>query len=85
MRLLIDAFAILSKRLPAARLVVIGDGDDRPALMAYARARGLERLMIWAGRSSARSCTDMAGSRRLFGRSGARYASRCREIAAQDR
>ncbi|MCS6940797.1 MAG: glycosyltransferase family 4 protein [Roseiflexus sp.] len=49
-RLLIDAFAILSKRLPAARLVVVGDGDDRPALMAYARARGLERMIIWAGR-----------------------------------
>lgn len=49
-RLLVDAFAILSKRLPAARLVMIGDGDDRPSLMAYARARGLERTIIWVGR-----------------------------------
>ncbi len=51
-RLLVDAFAILSKRLPAARLIVVGDGDDRRALMAYARARGLERSIIWAGRVS---------------------------------
>jgi glycosyltransferase involved in cell wall biosynthesis len=49
-RLLVDAFAILSKRFPTARLVVVGDGDDRAALMAYARARGLERVIIWAGR-----------------------------------
>lgn len=49
-RLLIDACAVLSKRLPTARLVVVGDGDDRPALMAYARARGLDRMIIWAGR-----------------------------------
>ncbi|ABU59973.1 glycosyltransferase family 4 protein [Roseiflexus castenholzii] len=49
-RLLIDAFAMLGKHLPTARLVIIGDGDDRPALMAYARARGLERTIIWAGR-----------------------------------
>lgn len=49
-RLLVDAFAILSKRLPAARLVMIGDGDDRLSLMAYARARGLERAIIWVGR-----------------------------------
>lgn len=49
-RLLIDACAVLSKRLPTARLVVVGDGDDRPALMAYARARGLDRMIIWTGR-----------------------------------
>lgn len=49
-RLLIDAWAILSKHLSAARLVVVGDGDDRPALMAYARARGLDRVIVWAGR-----------------------------------
>ncbi len=50
-RLLINAFAILVRRLPAARLVIVGDGDDRPALMAYARARGLARTMIWTGRA----------------------------------
>ena len=49
-RLLIDSFAILVRHLPSARLVIVGDGDDRPALMAYARARGLERSIIWTGR-----------------------------------
>ena len=48
--LLIDAWTLLRERMPSARLVIIGDGDDRPALMTYARMRGLQQTVIWAGR-----------------------------------
>jgi glycosyltransferase involved in cell wall biosynthesis len=48
--LLIDAWTLLHERMPSARLVIIGDGDDRPALMTYARMRGLQQTVIWAGR-----------------------------------
>jgi glycosyltransferase involved in cell wall biosynthesis len=48
--LLIDAWTLLHERMPSARLVIIGDGDDRPALMTRARMRGLQQTVIWAGR-----------------------------------
>jgi len=48
--LLIDAWTLLHERMPSARLVIIGDGDDRPALMTRAQIRGLHQTVIWAGR-----------------------------------
>lgn len=48
--LLLDAFALLRPRLPEARLLMVGDGDDRPALMARAARLGLADAVVWAGR-----------------------------------
>lgn len=48
--LLIDAWTLLREWLPSARLVIVGDGDDRPALMTYARRCGVQKTVIWAGR-----------------------------------
>ena len=49
-RLLIDSWTLLSKRLPSARLLIVGDGDDRPELMAHTQALGLQDTVLWAGR-----------------------------------
>lgn len=47
---LLDAFALLQKELPAARLSMVGDGDDRPALQAQAARLGVAGAVAWAGR-----------------------------------
>ena len=43
---LLRAFAEVEKRLPDARLVLAGDGPDRPALEELARSLGLRRVMF---------------------------------------
>jgi phosphatidylinositol alpha-1,6-mannosyltransferase len=50
---LIDAWPEVRRRVPGARLVVVGDGDDRPRLEALARDRGVEDCVTFAGRVSA--------------------------------
>lgn len=47
---LVRAFARLRARAPAARLVLVGDGDERPRVLAAVRAEGLEpavHLLGW--------------------------------------
>jgi glycosyltransferase involved in cell wall biosynthesis len=48
--LLIEAFALVLHELPRARLMMVGDGDDRPALQAQASALGIDTAIHWAGR-----------------------------------
>ncbi|HEX9372507.1 MAG TPA: glycosyltransferase, partial [Roseiflexaceae bacterium] len=47
--LLLDAFALVATRLPAARLLLVGDGEDRATLMAQARRLGLGGRALFAG------------------------------------
>lgn len=46
---LIEAFARLASDLPAARLLMVGDGPARTALEARATARGVAEKVIFAG------------------------------------
>jgi glycosyltransferase involved in cell wall biosynthesis len=47
--LLLDAFALVARRMPAARLLLVGAGADRMALIARARNLGLGERAIFAG------------------------------------
>jgi glycosyltransferase involved in cell wall biosynthesis len=47
--LLIDAFAVVAREVPAARLLIVGDGPLREALVARARDQGVARATIFAG------------------------------------
>ena len=47
--LLLDAFALVAERLPSARLLLVGDGEDRAVLMAQARRLGLGERALFAG------------------------------------
>ncbi len=58
--LLLDAFARVEQEMPAAQLVIVGDGDDRDALKAHAKRLALCNVH-WLGRLS----TDEA--RRCYG------------------
>lgn len=49
---LIRAFVELRRHHPAARLLVVGDGPDRPALEALAREIGLSDAVAFAGQRS---------------------------------
>lgn len=53
---LIEAFAIARAAEPTARLVVVGDGDERPEREAQARAAGVADAVRFAGYRS-----DLAG------------------------
>jgi glycosyltransferase involved in cell wall biosynthesis len=44
---LVEAWAIVEGRHPTAHLCIVGDGRDRQALEALARARGLQRCHFW--------------------------------------
>ena len=48
---LVDAFALLRQRLPQARLLMVGEGDDRAALQAQARRAGADDAITWTGRA----------------------------------
>jgi glycosyltransferase involved in cell wall biosynthesis len=50
---LLRAFAQVEKNHPAVRLILAGDGPDRPALMGLARSLGLRRAMFLGWRSDA--------------------------------
>lgn len=51
LRRLIDAFALVVRQRPA-RLVLVGDGPERPALAAHAAALGLAERVIFTGNCS---------------------------------
>lgn len=46
---LLNAFAIVKRRIPNLRLVVIGEGDHRPALQSLARRLSIERSVRFTG------------------------------------
>jgi len=46
---LLDAFAELAKKAPGCRLVLAGDGEQRPALEEKARALGLQSQVAFLG------------------------------------
>ena len=46
---LLLAFDLVRRQVPAARLVIVGDGDLRPSLEAKARALGLTDAVTFAG------------------------------------
>ncbi len=46
---LIEAWAPIVERFPAARLVLVGDGDDRPRLEAHAKRKGLGERILFTG------------------------------------
>jgi glycosyltransferase involved in cell wall biosynthesis len=48
--LLLEAFALLRARLPAAQLLMVGDGDELPDLRARAVALDLGASVRWVGR-----------------------------------
>jgi glycosyltransferase involved in cell wall biosynthesis len=61
--LLLEAFRLVHRQLPHARLLMVGDGDDRASLAAYAAELGLGASVIWTGRvpaSAARSFLALA-------------------------
>jgi len=47
--LLLDAFALVAQRLPAARLVLVGDGEDRAALQEQTRGLGICERTLFSG------------------------------------
>lgn len=46
---LLEAFARVAREEPAARLVLVGDGDDVPALRERAAALGIADRVVWRG------------------------------------
>jgi glycosyltransferase involved in cell wall biosynthesis len=48
--LLIEAFARARQQLPQARLIMVGDGDDRASLVAMAARLGQQDSIRWTGR-----------------------------------
>jgi glycosyltransferase involved in cell wall biosynthesis len=48
--LLLDAFARVLQAMPQAKLLLVGDGDDRAALQAKAQQLGIQHALHWTGR-----------------------------------
>lgn len=46
---LLDAFALVARRIPAARLTILGDGPERAALAERAARLGLTAAVTWLG------------------------------------
>jgi glycosyltransferase involved in cell wall biosynthesis len=46
---LIEAFAIVKKVVPEAKLVIVGDGDDKPRLMSLTQSLGLNDSVTFTG------------------------------------
>ncbi|WP_181642543.1 glycosyltransferase family 4 protein, partial [Nocardioides massiliensis] len=55
---LLDAFAAVARERPDARLVLVGDGDDVPALRAHATALGIDSRVAWRGALSGAALVD---------------------------
>ncbi len=47
--LLLKAFALAARRVPSARLLLVGDGEDRAALERYAHDLGIADRALFAG------------------------------------
>ena len=52
----------VARRVPSARLLVVGDGEDGPALMAYAESNGLKDRVLWTGRVPRREAIACFGA-----------------------
>jgi glycosyltransferase involved in cell wall biosynthesis len=48
--LLLEAFALAHRKMPQARLLMVGDGDERLSLQRKALDLGLGDAVIWTGR-----------------------------------
>jgi glycosyltransferase involved in cell wall biosynthesis len=48
--LLLDAFALVLQQRSEAKLLMVGDGDDREALQEKAQQLGVQHAIHWAGR-----------------------------------
>lgn len=48
--LLLDAFALVLHTLPEAKLLMVGDGDDRALLQSKAQQLGVQHAIHWTGR-----------------------------------
>jgi phosphatidylinositol alpha-1,6-mannosyltransferase len=55
---LLEGWPEVRARVPGARLVIVGDGDDRPRLESVARDRGVADCVIFTGRVSS---AELAG------------------------
>ncbi|MGE0040486.1 MAG: glycosyltransferase family 4 protein [Vicinamibacterales bacterium] len=64
--LLLDVWPEVRRRVPGARLVVIGDGDDRGRLEARARAEGLGESVRFTGLLTDAERDDEYRSARVF-------------------
>ena len=49
---LLEAFPLIQAAIPAVRLVIIGEGDDRPRLERIAREKGIGDAVTFTGRVS---------------------------------
>lgn len=47
---LLDAFAVLTKKVPSARLVIVGEGHERAALLEQAKHLGVAEHVFFAGK-----------------------------------
>lgn len=62
----IRAFAEVTRRMPAIRYEIVGDGDDRPRLEGLARTLGVEDKVIFRGRVSVSELTTAYNRSRFF-------------------
>ena len=46
---LLEAFIIVRQELPEAKLIIVGDGDDKPRLMSAARSLGISDAVTFTG------------------------------------
>jgi phosphatidylinositol alpha-1,6-mannosyltransferase len=46
---ILDAWPVVRSRIPDARLVIVGDGDDAPRLRAKAASLGLAASVLFTG------------------------------------
>ncbi len=46
---LLDAFAVVHRKHPSARLLIVGDGEERLSLMEQAKTLGIENFVVFCG------------------------------------
>jgi glycosyltransferase involved in cell wall biosynthesis len=63
---LIEAWGLVTDRIPRARLVLVGDGDDRARLEALAAHRGAAGAVVFAGAASAATLSELYARAALF-------------------
>ncbi len=60
--ILIDVLPSVQKRRPQARLLFVGDGEERDPLRIRAERLGLEKFIIWQGRVPYQDVPDWIGA-----------------------
>jgi phosphatidylinositol alpha-1,6-mannosyltransferase len=63
---LIEVWPTVLRAVPAARLVIVGDGDDRPRLESAVGAAGLRQAVTFAGRLDDDALADLYARAALF-------------------